>query len=115
MNQRTFETITRMREGGGHFVAAIGEAASRADSRNLKRLMGAFPELFAAYAPALDLNAVRKAGYDACREDVPRAANPFQGEAGVVWDLGWSHSLRDMCPVADDPADDWMHGIRRGC
>jgi hypothetical protein len=44
--QRAAQTLRAGSFGG--FAAAIGDAATRADSHNLKRLAAAFPELFAA-------------------------------------------------------------------
>ena len=44
--QRAGQVLARGSFGG--FAAAIGDAATRADSHNLKRLAAAFPELFAA-------------------------------------------------------------------
>lgn len=39
-----------MREYGGGFVKALAEAIVRADSENLEKLKGAFPEYFEKYA-----------------------------------------------------------------
>lgn len=45
-----YYVIAAMETFGGSFASAIALAASRADSSNLKRLVDAFPELFAKYA-----------------------------------------------------------------
>ena len=47
---QNFRTIQAMKKYGGGFVAALAEAASRADAQNLARLKHAFPEYFAQYA-----------------------------------------------------------------
>lgn len=41
--------IAAMIRYGGSFVRALGEAAGRADDENLKRIKGAFPELWQGY------------------------------------------------------------------
>ena len=43
------EIIKAMRRYGGGFASSLAEAASRADSENLRRIKAAFPELWNSY------------------------------------------------------------------
>ena len=44
-----------MREHGGSFVQALGQAIAHADGENCRRIMQAFPEYWASYTDLADL------------------------------------------------------------
>jgi len=50
MTDQDPHTIGAMRHYGGGFVKALAEAASRADSDNLRRIKEAFPEYWEKYS-----------------------------------------------------------------
>ena len=79
-----FKVGKAMREHGGSFVRALGDAIAYADSENCRRVMHAFPEYWAKYT---DLADMRDSVLDCqkAQDDVypvPNAGSHRQEEAG---------------------------------
>jgi len=58
---RTVNTLAAMARYGGHFAAALSVAWQRADGSNHRRLLAAFPDLYATYAEMAAIDEARKA------------------------------------------------------